>query len=82
LKETGREGTRKRAYDVALMLLGSEEADRIQSAVDEAYASLPGAFKTEEVRKEIAKAVVRSGGDYENRSMQECPARPRSTCRN
>jgi hypothetical protein len=49
---------------VALMLLDNAKADKMQSAVDSGFARLPVALRTEEVRDEIAKVVVRSSGDY------------------
>jgi hypothetical protein len=47
------------------MLLDSEKANEMQSAVDRVFAGLPDALKTIEVRTEIAKVVVQSTGDYE-----------------
>lgn len=49
---------------VASMVLNSEEANRMQSAVDTVFACLPKALKTEEIKIEIARSVVISGGDY------------------
>jgi len=50
---------------LASMVLNSEEANRMQSAVDTVFACLPKALKTEEVKIEIALSVVHSGGNYE-----------------
>ncbi len=49
----------------ASLVLNSEEANRMQSAVDTVFACLPTSLKTEEVKIEIAQSVVRSRGNYQ-----------------
>ena len=52
------------------MLLDNAEVDKMQSSVDNAFACLPETLTTEEVRGEIAKAVVRSAGDRDGDARQ------------
>jgi hypothetical protein len=46
------------------MLLNSETANQMQAALDEVFSRLPKVFRTDEIRNELAKTIVRSRGDY------------------
>ena len=52
------------------MVIDSEKAREMQAAVDGVFAHLPKAFRSDDIRNEIARNVARSAGNYEDVARQ------------
>jgi hypothetical protein len=52
------------------MIIESGKADEMQVTLDEAFARLPKAYRTEQVRDDIARVVVSDPDNHRHTAMQ------------